>query len=256
MHSRSRVSVAPVCLLRRSLSGAKSPRHPPPAAALPARCSRCAPGFGEIECSYSTIVGRCPAMPTSEMGPKPEVAVPCGGMSAPPRILLQKSKVASVRIFGETLNAERSTIQITSVALPKSPMSLAWGDEVPQIFTRKTRLRPSEFLTPSANRLLQHYPRVSGHRQAISACPKGANSGSRRPYSTTSSASASIAGGLPSSLANHRFALKSLLLPPKFTASSAASGCTTIAVRANLQRRGNDGNKSARPAGWLGTRHS
>jgi hypothetical protein len=30
-------------------------------------------------------------------------------------------------------------------------------DEVPQIFTRKTRLRPSEFLTPSAKRLLQHY---------------------------------------------------------------------------------------------------
>ncbi len=53
-------------------------------------------------------------------------------------------------------------------------------------------------------------------------------------------------------------ALKPLLLPPKFTASSAASGCTTIAVRANLRRRygGNDGNKSARPAGWLGTRHS
>jgi len=28
------------------------------------------PGLGEIECSYSTIVGRCPAMPKSEMGPK------------------------------------------------------------------------------------------------------------------------------------------------------------------------------------------
>jgi hypothetical protein len=26
------------------------------------------PGLGEIECSYSTIVGRCPAMPKSEMG--------------------------------------------------------------------------------------------------------------------------------------------------------------------------------------------
>ena len=28
------------------------------------------PGLGEIECSYSTIVGRCPAMPTSETGQK------------------------------------------------------------------------------------------------------------------------------------------------------------------------------------------
>ena len=40
MRSRSRVSVAPVRLLRRSLSGVKSPRHPPPEwppAALPAQ---------------------------------------------------------------------------------------------------------------------------------------------------------------------------------------------------------------------------
>jgi len=28
------------------------------------------PGLGEIECSYSTIVGRCPAMPMSETGQK------------------------------------------------------------------------------------------------------------------------------------------------------------------------------------------
>jgi hypothetical protein len=40
-------------------------------------------------------------------------------------ILLQKSKVASVRIFGETLKRKQSTIRITSVALPKSPMSFA-----------------------------------------------------------------------------------------------------------------------------------
>jgi hypothetical protein len=35
-------------------------------------------------------------------------------------------------------------------------MSLARGDEALQISTRKSRLRPSEFLTPSAKRLLQH----------------------------------------------------------------------------------------------------
>src|ERR1700693_5275792 len=35
-------------------------------------------------------------------------------------------------------------------------MSFARGGEVPQIPTRKPRLRPSEFLTPSARRLLQH----------------------------------------------------------------------------------------------------
>src|SRR5450432_3142047 len=35
-------------------------------------------------------------------------------------------------------------------------MSLALDDEVPQISARKPRLRPLEFLTPSAKRLLQH----------------------------------------------------------------------------------------------------
>src|ERR1700747_2479590 len=46
-------------------------------------------------------------------------------------------------------------------------MSLACGDEVPQISTRKSRLRPSEFLTPSAKRLLQHY-RPQANQQRLS----------------------------------------------------------------------------------------
>jgi hypothetical protein len=65
------------------------------------------------------------------------------------RILLQKSKVASVRIFGETLKRE---------AIDDS-YNLSRFTEVPQISTRKPRLRPSEFLTPSAKRLLQQYRR-------------------------------------------------------------------------------------------------
>jgi hypothetical protein len=48
-------------------------------------------------------------------------------------------------------------IRIASVALPKSPMNLAQGDEVPQIITRITRQRPAEFLTTCAKRLLQQY---------------------------------------------------------------------------------------------------
>ena len=36
-------------------------------------------------------------------------------------------------------------------------MSLSSGDEVPQIFTRKSRLRPGEFLITTAKRLLQQY---------------------------------------------------------------------------------------------------
>src|SRR6476660_6222499 len=56
-------------------------------------------------------------------------------------------------------------IRIASVALPKSPMNLAQGDEVPQIITRRTRQRPPEFLTPPAKRLLQHNPFGNGHRR-------------------------------------------------------------------------------------------
>ena len=46
---------------------------------------------------------------------------PCGGMSALPRILLQKAKVAEVRIFGENLKREGidnsySTSRATEVA--------------------------------------------------------------------------------------------------------------------------------------------
>jgi len=36
-------------------------------------------------------------------------------------------------------------------------VSLSSGDEVPHIFTRKSRLRPGEFLITSAKRLLQQY---------------------------------------------------------------------------------------------------
>jgi hypothetical protein len=38
-------------------------------------------------------------------------------------------------------------------------VSLSSGDEVPHIFTRKSRLQPGEFLITSAKRLLQQYRR-------------------------------------------------------------------------------------------------
>src|SRR5215813_12358985 len=46
---------------------------------------------------------------------------------------------------------------VVSITLPRSPVSLSSGDEVPHIFTRKSRLRPGEFLITSAKRLLQQY---------------------------------------------------------------------------------------------------
>src|SRR5262245_51365105 len=51
----------------------------------------------------------------------------------------------------------RPPIYVVSVALPRSPVSLSSGDEVPHIFTRKSRRQPGEFLITSAERLLQQY---------------------------------------------------------------------------------------------------
>src|SRR6266487_432094 len=51
----------------------------------------------------------------------------------------------------------RPPICVASITLPRSPVSLSSGDEVPHIFTRKSRLQPGEFLISSAKRLLQQY---------------------------------------------------------------------------------------------------
>ena len=50
----------------------------------------------------------------------------------------------------------RPPIRVISIALPKSPVSLARDDEVPRVLIRKSRLKPGEFLITSAKRLLQH----------------------------------------------------------------------------------------------------
>jgi hypothetical protein len=44
----------------------------------------------------------------------------------------------------------RPPICVASITLPGSPVSLSSGDEVPHIFTRKSRLQPGEFLITSA----------------------------------------------------------------------------------------------------------
>src|SRR5215472_3109283 len=50
---------------------------------------------------------------------------------------------------------------VFSIALARSPVGFPSGDEVPHIFTRKSRLRPREFLISSAKRLLQQYRPVT-----------------------------------------------------------------------------------------------
>src|SRR5215831_18142333 len=68
----------------------------------------------------------------------------------------------SPKLPGDKFPARRRTnrrpaICVGSIALPRSPVNSSSGDEVPHIFTRKSRLQPGEFLITSAKRLLQQY---------------------------------------------------------------------------------------------------
>ena len=65
----------------------------------------------------------------------------------------------------------RSAICVASIALPKSPVSSSSGDEVPHIFTRKSRLRPGEFLIISAKGLLQQYRHKADKARCLPGCP-------------------------------------------------------------------------------------
>jgi hypothetical protein len=79
----------------------------------------------------------------------------------------------------------RPPIDVAPITLPRSPASLSSGDEVPHIFTRKSRVQPKEFLISSAKRLLQQ--NLPGGD--LSRCSKFV------AYSITSSAVASRVGG-------------------------------------------------------------
>src|SRR5262245_25670530 len=76
-------------------------------------------------------------------------------MSEKCRYCCKSRKLQRHEFFAKTGTKKRSPIRIASIALRKSPVSLARGDEVPHIFTRKPHLRPLEFLTTCAKRLLQ-----------------------------------------------------------------------------------------------------
>jgi hypothetical protein len=87
------------------------------------------------------------------------------------QIVLKKSKVASVRIFGETLKHEAIDDSDNLSRATEVAFEFSVRDEVLQISTRKTRLRPSEFLTPSAKRLLQQYRHQTDMTHTAPACP-------------------------------------------------------------------------------------
>src|SRR5262249_29481894 len=60
----------------------------------------------------------------------------------------------------------RPPICVVSITLPRSPVSLSSGDEVPHIFTRKSRLQPGGIVITSAKRLLQQYLPLPDSRTA------------------------------------------------------------------------------------------
>src|ERR1700730_3559979 len=85
------------------------------------------------------------------------------------RITLQKSKVAPVQIFGETLKREAIHDSDNLSRATEVAYEFCVRRRGPSDPHTKTRLRPSEFLTPSARRLLQYYPPISRHARHPSA---------------------------------------------------------------------------------------
>jgi hypothetical protein len=77
-------------------------------------------------------------------------------MSLPDRLCCKSLKTPGDKFFVRSRNKPRSLIDVASGSLPKSPVSLSPGDEVPHMFTRKPRLQLEKFAINGAKRLLQH----------------------------------------------------------------------------------------------------
>src|SRR5262249_42622320 len=76
-------------------------------------------------------------------------------MSAVGRYCCKSPKSSDANFSVPKKSNQRPLIRVPSIALPRSSASLSSGDEVPRIFTRKSRLKPGKFLITSAKRLLQ-----------------------------------------------------------------------------------------------------
>jgi hypothetical protein len=88
-------------------------------------------------------------------------------MSARGRYCCKSPKLPGDNFPAIRRSDRRPPICVASITLRRSPVSLSSGDEVPHIFTRKSRLQPGEFLISSAKRLLQQYL----HEAAVRKCP-------------------------------------------------------------------------------------
>src|SRR5437016_9595115 len=77
--------------------------------------------------------------------------------SGPGRLCCKSPKLPGDKFPATRRTNRRPAICVASITLPKSPVSSSSGDELPHIFTRKSRLQPGEFLVTTAKRLLQQY---------------------------------------------------------------------------------------------------
>ena len=77
-------------------------------------------------------------------------------MSGSGRLCCKSLKTPGDKFPARSRNKPRSLIDVASGSLPKSPVSLSPGDEVPHMFTRKPRIHLEKFAIDGAKRLLQH----------------------------------------------------------------------------------------------------
>ena len=71
------------------------------------------------------------------------------------RYCCKSPKLPGANFYAVKKSDRRSPVDVASITLPRSPVSLSSGDEVPHIFTPKSRVQPKEILIASAKRLLQ-----------------------------------------------------------------------------------------------------
>src|ERR1700738_5270429 len=72
-------------------------------------------------------------------------------------MLLKSPKLPGANFSAARQFDPRSSIDIASITLARSHVSLSSGDEVPHILTRNSRPRSGEFLITSAKRLFQQH---------------------------------------------------------------------------------------------------
>jgi hypothetical protein len=81
------------------------------------------------------------------------------------RYCCKSPKLPAANFSAVKKSDQRPPVDVASITLPRSPASLSSGDEVPHIFTRKSRVQPKEILITSAKRLLQQNRHIADHSQ-------------------------------------------------------------------------------------------